>query len=71
MWALMSRDWLTGAGPGTDYELWLVNNHLVDPLDHGQALAAAINTGSVGYPLTAVHHKQLEEWLRDEDLAAR
>ena len=60
-----------GAGPRADYELWLVNYHMVDPLDHGQAQATAIDTGSAGCTSIAVYPKQLGEWLRDKDLAAQ
>ena len=42
-----------------------------DPSDPGQALAAAIDNGSVGRPFIAVHRKQPGEWLWDKDLAAR
>ena len=61
---------LMDAGPRANYELWLVNDHLVDPLDPGQALATAVDTGSVGRPFMAMHGKQLGEWLPDKDLAA-
>ena len=54
---LTSRDWLMGAGPGEDYD------HLVDPSDPEQALAAAIDTGSAGRPFIAMHRKQLGEQL--------
>ena len=59
-----------GAGLGTDNELWLVN-YLVDPLNHGQALAAMIDTGSAGHPSIVMHPKQLGEQLWDKDLAAQ
>ena len=54
--------------PGTKYELCLVNDHLVNPPDNGQALAIVIGTGSVGCPFIALHCKQPGEQLRDKDL---
>ena len=65
----MSGDWLMGAGPGAIYELWLVNDHLVDHSESGQVLATVIDTGSAGHPFIAMLFKQLGEQLRDEDLA--
>ena len=50
-----------GAGPGADYEFWLVNDHLVSPPDHGQALAAVIDTVSAVRPFIAVHRKKPAE----------
>ena len=47
-----------GAGPSANYELWLVNDHLVDPSHPGQALAAAIDTGSGSHPFIAMHRNQ-------------
>ena len=59
-----------GDGPGANYELWLANDHLVDPPDHRQALATAIDTGSKGCPFIAMHCKQPGEQLTDKDQAA-
>ena len=59
-----------GIGPRIDYELWLVNDHLVDPLDQGRALATTIDNGSVVCPFIAMHCKQSGEQLSDKDLAA-
>ena len=67
---LISRDWLMGAGWGQimnyDWSMTIV----VDPSDHGGALATARDTSSVGCPFIAMHCKQPGEWLRDKDLAA-
>ena len=67
----MSGDWLMGAGQGADYEWWLANDHLVDSLDHRQALAAAIETGSADCPFIAEHRKQPAEQLWDKHLTAQ
>ena len=48
----------------------MVNDHLIDPSDSGQALAAAIDTGS-GRPFITMHRKQPGEQLNDKDLAAK
>ena len=60
-----------GADPRANYGLWLVSDHLDDPLDPGQALTTAIDTGSASHPFIAVHRKQPGEQLRDKDLAAQ
>ena len=57
-----------GAGPKANYELLLVNDHLIDPPVHGQALAAVFDTGSADHPFNAMHRKQPGDRLIDKDL---
>ena len=62
----MSGDWLMGARSGVNYD-WSMTM-VVDPPDHGRALATTKGTSSAGHLFIAVHRKQPGERLRDRDL---